>query len=162
MNKLVTIKDKKYLVKLWDTVGDDKYNKDFNNNYFHVAHGFVIVFSLNNRKSFDNITTWLKKVHETSLKDLQYVIIANKSDLEEERQISKDEIEEKNLRLGIKIFESSALKKINVEESIQYLIQQIHQSVYATDEGANNSTAKGISIEDKDKSKSQSLSACLK
>ena len=84
--------------------------------------------------------------------------MSNKSDLKDERVVTDEEIEEKRIRLGIDFFETSATKKINIEESMNNMIQKIYKSVYYGDEN----TTHGITIEKKGISKSQSVSKCCK
>jgi len=85
--------------------------------------------------------------------------LSNKSDLKEERVVSPEEIEEKKMRLGIDFYETSALKKINIDESIDNIIKKIHKSVYDHEETHTSGT---IDIEKKNNSKSQSMSKCCK
>ena len=89
------------------------------------------------------------------------MILNNKCDLLNEREISKEEIEERSLRLGIEIIETSALKRIKIDESINYIIEKVVQSIYNKDETDYHDDI-NISIETKNISKSQSLSKICK
>jgi Fe2+ transport system protein B len=91
---------------------------------------------------------------------LHYIILNNKIDLNEEREVSQEEIEEKSLRLGIEVINTSATKKINIDESINKIIEKIIKSVYNTEETSQNNEVK--SIESKGNSKSQSISKICK
>jgi len=132
-----------------------------NSNFFNIAHGFIIVFAVNSKKSFNNLSYWLNTINETNCKkDIQYLIINNKCDSTEDREVDIEEIEEKRLRLGIEIMETSALKKINIDEAINKMIEKIIKSVYSNDETTHDDI--DISIETKNNSKSQSISKICK
>ena len=128
-------------------------------NYFHLAHGFILVYALNNKQSFNNLLYWLNIINETNGNNhLHLVILGNKSDLKDEQEISQDEIQEKKSRLGIDFFETCATKRINIEESMENIITKIHKSIYEQDGHPTH----GISIEKKGYSISQSKSKCCK
>lgn len=157
-SKIVKIDNKNYLIKFWDTAGQEKYTNKLTSNYFHLAHGFILVFALNSKQSFNNIAYWLNAINETNgNKNVHLMVLSNKSDLEEEREVSRDEIEEKKLRLGLEFFETSALKSVNIEESINNIIQKVYKSVYNNEITTHHGD---FSLENKGISKSQSLSKC--
>ncbi len=163
-SKIVQINDKNYRFKFWDTAGQEKYTNKLTSNYFHLAHGFILVFAINSYKSFCNIKYWLNAINEYSHnKQLHFLILCNKTDLSEEREVSQEDIEEKKLLLGIDIMETSALNNVNIEESINIIVQKVYKSIYnrsGTSDGEDSSNR--ICIEKKGKSKSQSISKCCK
>jgi hypothetical protein len=105
---------------------------------------------------------------------MQYLVLANKSDLINERKVTKEDIEEKEIRLGIKIYESSTLENKNIAEPVIELIEIIYKSIYSNsnnpinDKGVSGTpgtlglTNSGIEIEKNGNSMSRSFSKCIK
>lgn len=71
--------------------------------------------------------------------------------------MSQDEIEEKSMRFGIDIKNTSATMKLNIDESINNFIEKIIKSVYA-----NEISQAEASIELRNYSRSESLSRICK
>mgnify|MGYP002870146623 CR=1 FL=1 len=82
--------DKSYKFFLWDTAGQERY-RAINRMFFKDAKIILIVYSIIDKHSFDEVDFWIKYVKE-NIKDEKYIIalIANKNDLYE-KQIVMDE-----------------------------------------------------------------------
>ena len=83
-----------------------------------TCDGYFIVFSLSNRESFEAAKSLLQITKRVLKKSLNFVLIANKSDLHEERVISKEELALLEDRYDIHIFEVSAIQNTNVSEAL--------------------------------------------
>ena len=104
-------------LEILDTAGQDDYQTMLDT-WINSSDGFVLVYSIDNKESFEST----KKRYERILKlkgdqKVAIVIAGNKCDLEESRQVSREEVE--NFCSGNKItfMETSALKVINVKET---------------------------------------------
>ena len=87
------------------------------------ARGLFFVYSINSSESFDEIETFIQRaerVKERSIEGIG-VLIGNKVDLEEDRQVPKYKGEELATRYQIPFFETSAKTGENVEEIFQAL-----------------------------------------
>ena len=130
VTKNVTIKldnneTKEIKLKIWDTAGQERF-KSISVQYIKNCLGILLVYAIDNEKSFENIETWMKEVEEkSSNKNMCLVLIGNKCDMEEKRMIKKEQGEKLAQRYGLKFFECSAKKGINVNEAFQELIDQI-------------------------------------
>lgn len=69
-----------YNVQLCDTSGQEIF-KSFTDFYFRNSHGVILIFDINNRKSFDNIPDWINRV-SINIADNKFriLLIANKCD----------------------------------------------------------------------------------
>ena len=117
------------MIKVWDTAGQEKFAV-MAKSYYKRAHGMIIACAINNRGTFENLRTWLNSVRENAEAEIQIILIANKCDLEEEREIKKEEIKSKADELGIEFFETSARTNYNVDEAFDKIIQKVYKSVY--------------------------------
>lgn len=65
---------------IWDTAGQDRF-QNITTTYYKGAHGVILMYSIADRKSFENIKTWMKMVDENSDPNISKIIIGNKCDL---------------------------------------------------------------------------------
>ena len=100
--------DKKYTLCLWDTVGQERF-RALNKLYIKEAKIALVVFAINNKESFNEVDFWLNYIKEILGKE-KYVmaLIANKSDLYEDQEVSDEEIVEKANQFGIRYAITSA------------------------------------------------------
>ena len=102
--KTVTLKilDTMAWVNIWDTTGQEKF-KSLTKSYFRNCHGAVAVFDITKRESFYSIESSIKEFRlncPPESKD-NIVLVGNKVDLEDSRQITKAEAEELCRKLNL-------------------------------------------------------------
>ncbi|MHA1471588.1 MAG: Rab family GTPase [Promethearchaeota archaeon] len=115
------IKQKGFKLFFWDIGGQQ--DKLFSTEYYFVqAVGAMIVFSLNDLSTFQNINFWLSTLKELS-GDVPYILVGNKKDLE--RKVDKSLIEAEVKKLGIHYFETSAKLNEDVDNAFESLSIQI-------------------------------------
>ena len=115
------IKEKGFKLFFWDIGGQE--DKLFSTEYYFVqAVGAMIVFSLNDLETFQNIDFWLSTLKELS-GDIPYVLVGNKKDLE--RKVDKSLIDDEVKKLGVEYFETSAKHNENVDLAFERLSIQI-------------------------------------
>ncbi|GAB1293316.1 Ras-related protein Rab-8A [Apodemus speciosus] len=87
--------------------------------------GIMLVYDITNEKSFDNIRNWIRNIEETRLCSVEKMILGNKCDVNDKRQVSKERGEKLALDYGIKFMETSAKANINVENAFFTLARDI-------------------------------------
>ncbi|KKN51965.1 hypothetical protein LCGC14_0617460 [marine sediment metagenome] len=115
------IKKKGFKLYFWD-LGGQKHALFANEYYFVQAVGAMVIFSLNDLTSFENIDFWISKMKELS-GTIPYVIVGNKSDLK--REITQQMIDDKLKNLGVEYFETSAKLNENVNNVFESLSVEI-------------------------------------
>lgn len=109
--------------------------------YLRTGDGFLLVFSLTSRERFanslipftDHGTFSLEYVrtlqrHIDRLKDrdqFPMILVGNKCDLEDERQISKEEAEDVARQLRIPYIECSAKFRLNIDQAFHDLVRLV-------------------------------------
>ena len=125
--------DKKYAYCLWDTAGQEVY-RALNKIFMKGAKIIMLVYSIDSKKSFEELNYWIGNVKET-LGDGNYImaIIANKADKFEEEEVSDKEGKEFAKKHNAKYCVTSALNnakefKAFLEELVKEYIISVEQS----------------------------------
>ena len=88
----VRIGDKNIKLQIWDTCGQEAY-KSLITSFYRNSSLAILVYSIDNRSSFDNIENWLNEIKSQANPEIKVFLIGNKTDLEDHRQIPKEEAE---------------------------------------------------------------------
>ena len=86
----VKIDGKILKLQIWDTCGQEIYQSLITNFYRNSSVAFM-VYSIDNKESFDHIDNWLKEIKYTNNPDTKIFLIGNKTDLDNERKVSFEE-----------------------------------------------------------------------
>jgi GTPase KRas protein len=82
------IDDETALLDVLDTAGQEEYSA-MREQYMRTGEGFLLVYSITSRSSFEEISTFQQQILRVKDTDsYPIVVVANKSDLEHERQVS--------------------------------------------------------------------------
>jgi GTPase KRas protein len=96
--------------------------------WFRTGQGFLCVYSIISRKSFNEIPALRDKILRIKdAKSVPMVLVGNKCDLQDEVEVPRSEGEEMAKRFGCPFFESSAKNHINVDESFRELVREVRR-----------------------------------
>ena len=112
------IKYKETVIKLqiWDTCGQEFY-KSLISSFYRNTSLAVIVYAIDDRKSFEDLDMWIKDLKLNSSPDIKIFLIGNKNDLESSRVITKEMAEKFKNDYGLDLFmETSAKTGFNTQE----------------------------------------------
>ena len=99
---------------IYDTAGQERYNS-INESYYQKADAILLVYDISNRKSFEQIKNYyLPKIEENCKKKIPIILLGNKADKENEREVSIEESIELAVEHKFKFKETSCLKNENV------------------------------------------------
>ena len=87
--------------------------------------GIMLVYDTTNEKSFENIKNWIRNIEEKASTDVEKILIGNKCECHEKRQVSKTRGEILATGYMIDFFETSAKEGINVYEAFYKLASNI-------------------------------------
>ena len=126
--KIKTFQYKDYKIKLqiWDTAGQERFHS-ITNNFFHNADGILFVYDITNAKSFEGAKNWINEAKDVG-DFCQRILIGNKCDLEEERQVSLETLNEYANEEKINFFETSAKDNINLKEVFNKIVELIFEN----------------------------------
>jgi small GTP-binding protein len=126
--KNVEIRNKTYRIQIWDTAGQENF-RSITRAYYKNSVCALVVYDISSRDSFNNVSTWIEDCKNQSPKTIFMVLVGNKSDLEDKRQVSKEEGQDLADKYGINFFETSAKTGENVEEVFNNSAEQIATNI---------------------------------
>ena len=128
----VIIRDNTYRIQIWDTAGQENF-RSITRSYYKNTACAIIVYEISNKKSFENISSWIEECKNTAPKSILMVLVGNKCDLDN-REVTEEEGREFAEKNGMLFFETSAKTGKNVEElfkeSVKVIDQKIKENYY--------------------------------
>lgn len=88
------------------------------------------MYDITKRNTFDSIPRWLQELN-TNAPDSVVMLIGNKCDLKDKRQVPVADATASASKLGLSFLETSALDSTNVDESFRRIIEEIHRRISA-------------------------------
>ena len=122
--KVVKINNVSYRVYFYDTTGQEKY-KSISLNMIKNANGIILMYDLTKRKSFDSIPEWIESVKNVKGSNFPLILLGNKIDEEDQREVDKNEGEKLANDNNIDFFEISNKDGININEAALNIINKI-------------------------------------
>ena len=135
-----------------DTSGNDKFQSIWQS-YSEDIDGVILVFDVTNKDSFENLDSWLTQLNKYK-DDYLYVIVGNKIDLENIREVNSNDVHKNDKFKKIKYFETSVKQNINIrqpfEELTKLILKKLDEvgSIYYND----NNEVKTFKIRNRDNS----------
>ena len=77
-------------LQIWDTCGQEIY-KSLISNFYRNSSLAVLVYSIDSKDSFEHVGKWLDELKNQANPDIRIFLVGNKADLEEKRQVQKEE-----------------------------------------------------------------------
>ena len=106
--KFIKRGDSSVKVLIWDTAGQEKF-QNIARQYYKGANGVLLIYDIGNRKSFQRIDFWLKELKDNNrLEELFICLVGNKIDMEDKREITREEGQKYAKDNNIIFFEVSA------------------------------------------------------
>jgi GTPase KRas len=125
--KQMMIDEQTCLLDLLDTAGQEEYSA-MRDQYIQGGNGFLVVYAINNRNSFEEISTFVDQILRVKdVNKVPMVLCGNKSDLEDEREVTKNEGKQYADKQGISFFETSAKDFLNILESVEQVVRLIRK-----------------------------------
>ncbi|KAF9040592.1 ras family-domain-containing protein [Panaeolus papilionaceus] len=113
-SRTVKLGEKRIKLQLWDTAGQERF-RSVTRSYYRGAAGAVLVYDITNRDSFANLSRWLSDARALASPNLVVVLVGNKSDREEDREVEWSEASRWAAENDVHFLEASSLTGENVE-----------------------------------------------
>ncbi|XP_059809539.1 ras-related protein R-Ras2-like isoform X2 [Hypanus sabinus] len=126
--KQCVIDDRAARLDILDTAGQEEFGA-MREQYMRSGEGFLLVFAINDRGSFDEISKFHRQILRVKDRDeFPMILIGNKADLEHQRQVTKEESDNLARQLKVTYLEASAKIRLNVDNAFHNLVRAIRHS----------------------------------
>jgi len=86
---IVKIEEKIVKLQIWDTAGQESF-RSITRIFYRGAHCVFLTYDITREETFSNILEWLKEVKNHANNDILLYLIGNRSDLEDDREVSRE------------------------------------------------------------------------
>merc|ERR1711972_656016 len=124
LSKTMYLEDRTVRLQLWDTAGQERF-RSLIPSYIRDSSGAIVVYDITNRASFLNTSKWIEDVRSERGNDVVIVLVGNKTDLADRRQVSTEEGEEKAKENDVMFIETSAKMGYNIKALFRQLAQAL-------------------------------------
>jgi len=132
LTKQIDVGDKTVTLQIWDTAGQERF-QGLGSAFFRGSDGVLFVFDVTRRETFTELERWkqtfLIQIGQEGNNDFPVVIVANKVDRADERQVSNDEMEQWASSQGVPLIETSAKSGQNVEDAFQKIAKVVIENL---------------------------------
>jgi small GTP-binding protein len=126
-NSQITINNKKFLLQLWDTAGQEKFNS-VTKSCFNKVQGFIVMFDLTKKVTFVNVKSWVSLIKEECGNHIPILVVGNKNDLADDRQIDEADIKQYTEGQKLKYIETSPKTGDNIKRAVTMICTEITES----------------------------------
>ena len=147
--------------QIWDTAGQERY-RSVTKAYYKGAKGALLVYDITRKSTFENIDNWLIDLRTNADKDILIVLIGNKSDLLDNREVSSEDAQTKAEQYNIAFMETSAKSGDNISKAFTELVEQIYKtniSNLQSDVQIKDNNEDGVNL-NKEEKKTKKNSCC--
>lgn len=127
LSKIYKNDDIEIELRMWDTAGQETYQSLAPIYFLHSMIGFI-VFDITQRSSYMNVAKWVNQLREFAGDNVISVIVANKIDLEEHRQVDKEDYSKMANELNSLIAETSAVSGVGINTMINEAVSALINS----------------------------------
>ena len=110
-------------IQIWDTAGQDRF-RSITKNYYKGAHGIILLYSVTDKKTFENVRNWISQIKEEVSEKVTIILVGNKIDDEEHRIVTEEDGEKMANEFGLQFFECSAKSGVNVDPIFNELVRK--------------------------------------
>jgi Ras-related protein Rab-6A len=155
LSKTMFLEDKSSIrLQLWDTAGQERF-RSLIPSYIRDSSAAVVVYDITNRQSFLNSSKWIEDVRAERGNDVIIMLVGNKSDMADKRQVTLEEAEEKAREHGAMVAEASAKAGHNIRGVFRQIAQALPRQAKT-----DGQTVEGVKIDQAESAKDPAKCAC--
>jgi len=129
-SKIINIQGNNIKLQIWDTAGQERF-RSVTRSYYRGAAGALLVYDITSRESYNHLSTWLEDARTLASAGIVIILVGNKKDLEDEREVTFIEASRFAQENNLMFLETSALTGDNVEEVFLKCARSIFSKVEA-------------------------------
>ncbi|EQB59315.1 Ras-related protein Rab-6B [Colletotrichum siamense] len=151
------LEDRTVRLQLWDTAGQERF-RSLIPSYIRDSSVAVVVYDISNAKSFQNTKKWIDDVRAERGNDVIIVLVGNKTDLNDKREVTTQQGEEEAKKNNLMFVETSAKLGHNVKTLFKRIAQAL-PGMEGTD-AAQQASSQMIDVKTTPAASSQEGCAC--
>ena len=124
--KYVSLENTKIRLDIWDTAGQERF-RGLAKNYFRGANGFILVYDITDQKSFGKLKGWMNDAKEKIDSEYKMIVVGNKKDCEEEREVSLEDLQEFGTKNNVTTMEVSAKTGEGVDLLFNKIVEELFE-----------------------------------
>jgi len=129
--RTITIDKKTVKLQIWDTAGQERF-RTITSAYYRGADGIIMVYDVTSSESFDHVEEWLSEVDRYANENTSKLLVGNKADLVDEKQVPEETAQRFADKLGISFLETSAKTATNVDAAFLTMAKELIKNREAT------------------------------
>jgi len=122
--RTINIENKTVKLQIWDTAGQERF-RTITSAYYRGADGIIMVYDVTSSESFDHVEEWLSEVDRYANENTSKLLVGNKADLIEEKQVPEDTAQRFADKLNIPFLETSAKTATNVDAAFLTMAKEL-------------------------------------
>ncbi|CAL8357940.1 unnamed protein product [Lota lota] len=123
--RTLDIDGKKIKMQVWDTAGQERF-RTITQSYYRSAHGAMVAYDITRRPTFESVPHWIHEIRHYGAAGVVLILIGNKSDLQNERQVLFEDActmaEDKGVLAAL---ETSAKEAQNVDAAFTLMAREL-------------------------------------
>jgi len=161
--KTIDILNKRVKLQIWDTAGQERF-RFLTQGFYRGAQSVVLVFDVTSFSSFESLTSWLKEIERFAVPDINIVLVGNKADRDELREVTKQQAEDFCEKNQIKYLETSAKTADNIGAAFKSVASDwvLNRVAYEDEQKRKDGPVPGFKVgSKKTRSWKQFFSCCI-
>ncbi|XP_012371115.2 ras-related protein Rab-44, partial [Octodon degus] len=122
--KTLLVDNKCFALQLWDTAGQERYHS-VTRQLLRKADGVVLMYDVTSQESFAHVRYWLDCLQDAGAQGVALLLLGNKTDCEEARQVPTEAGQQLAQELGVSFGECSAILGHNILEPVVNLARAL-------------------------------------
>ena len=115
-------------VILWDTAGQERF-RTLTYNFYRNANAVLLVYDVTERDTFTDLKVWMTAIREHAAENIKMVLVANKVDDLERREVTRFEGQNTARENGMTYFEVSAKENQGIKECVDFTIKEVYDDI---------------------------------